>query len=143
MRMNKRQITTYSGFNLVEMLVAGVILSASVVTVGAISTHSLNATHINRQYEQAASVVDKILRMIDYTGIDAFLEKGQTEGYEEDIKPGYQWRVTTQYLEVDRLYRVTITVTWMDRGRMRQITVDTELDGIGSLVMMSTHEPSN
>ncbi len=140
--MNNKRTTIEAGFSLVEMLVAGVILSASVVTVGAISTRSLDATRSNRQVEQAVALIDRLLRIIDDTGIDAFLEKGQTEGYEEDIKPGYQWRVTTQYLEVDQLYRVTVTVTWRDRGRVRQMAVDTEVNGTGSLAMMLTNEPS-
>ncbi len=118
------------GFTLVEAAVASTILCGAVLTVGAISTNSLRSTRLNRQYEAAASLIDKQLRLIDYIGIDEFIELGQMEGSFEEIEPGYHWEVLTEYQDIDSLYLVTITVTWVDYKRPYSISVDTMLDGI-------------
>ena len=118
------------GFSLIETLVASAILSGAVLTVGAISTSSLSGTRLNRQYEVAASLIDKQLSLIDYVGIDEFVELGQMEGVFEEIEPEYHWEVATEYQDIDSLYLVTITVSWVDGRRPYSLSVDTMLDGI-------------
>jgi len=126
------------GFNLVETLVAGAILSGTVLTVGAISTRALTGTRLNRQYETAASLIDKQLSLIDYMGIDEFVELGQTEGVFEDFEPGYQWQATTEYQGIDSLYLVTLTVSWVDNNRPYSLSAQTMLDGKSTYVQVST-----
>jgi len=118
------------GFSLIETLVASAILSGAVLTVGAISTSSLSGTRLNRQYEVAALLIDKQLSLIDYVGIDEFVEIGQMEGDFEEIEPGYHWEVVTEYQDIDSLYLVTITVSWINHKRPYSLSVDTMLDGI-------------
>jgi len=122
--------TSRKGFTLVEAAVASTILCGAVLTVGAISTSALSGTRLNRQYEVAASLIDKQLSLIDYVGIDEFVEIGQMEGDFEEIEPGYHWEVVTEYQDIDSLYLVTITVTWINHKRPYSLTVDTMLDGI-------------
>lgn len=126
--------TNNKGFNLVETLVAGVILSGAVLTVGAISTRSLTGTRLNRQYEVAASLIDKQLTLIDFIGIDEIIELGQLEGDFEEPEPGYHWVIATEYQDIDSLYLVTITVSWLERNRPYSLSVDTMLDGVSLLV---------
>jgi Tfp pilus assembly protein PilV len=120
------------GFNLVETMVASIILSSAVLTVAAISTQALTGTRLNRQYETAVALIDRQLTLMDYIGIDAFEESGQTEGVFEEIEPGYHWEITTEYQGIDSLYQVTITVTWIDRNRPHKISAQTMLDGIST-----------
>lgn len=122
--------TSRKGFTLVEAAVASTILCGAVLTVGAISTSSLSGTRLNRQYEVAASLIDKQLSLIDYVGIDEFVEIGQMEGDFEEIEPGYHWEVVTEYQDIDSLYLVTITVSWVNGRRPYSLSVDTMLDGI-------------
>lgn len=117
------------GFNLVETMVAGVILSGAVLTIGAISTNALKETRLNRQYDVAAALMDKQLTLIDYIGIEEFIEAGQTEGFIDEFEPGYRWQVATEYQDIDNLYLVTITMTWVDGNRPHSLTVQTLLDG--------------
>jgi len=117
------------GFNLVEALVATMILSGAVLTLGAISTNALSSTRLHRHYEMAAAVVDKQLSLIDYVGIDAFLQAGQTEGIVEDQEPAFHWSVTTEYQGTDGLYLIAITVSWLEGNRPYNVTVQTMLDG--------------
>jgi hypothetical protein len=126
------------GFNLVETLVAGAILSGAVLTVGAISTRALTATRLNRQYETASSLIDKQLSLIDYMGIDQFVELGQTEGVFENFEPAYQWQAITEYQGVDSLYLVTLTVTWVDRNRPYSLSAQTMFDGKSTYVETGT-----
>jgi prepilin-type N-terminal cleavage/methylation domain-containing protein len=122
--------TNKKGFSLIETLVASAILSGAVLTLGAISTMSLSGTRLNRQYEMALSLIDKQLSLIDYVGIDEFVELGQMEGVFEEIEPEYYWEVATEYQDIDSLYLVTITVSWVDGNRPYSLSVDTMLDGI-------------
>jgi len=122
------------GFNLVETVVASIILSGAVLTVGAVSTRSLSGTRLNRQYEIAASLIDKQLSLIDYIGIDEFIELGHMEGVFEEFEPGYHWEVSAEYEGIDNLYLLSITVSWVERNRPYSISVETMLNGTGMLV---------
>jgi len=122
------------GFTLVETITASVILCGSVLAVGAISTRSLGETRLNRQYEVAAALADKQLTMIDYVGVEEFIELGQMEGDFEEPEPGYRWEVVTESQDVDNLYLVNITVSWVERKRPYTISVDTMLNGTGMFV---------
>ncbi len=121
--------TKTKGFTLVEVVASSVILCGVVMVVGAISTQALTGTHMNRRYEVAASIADKQLSLIDYVGIDAIVEMGQAEGDYEDSGYEYNWKIDTEYQEIDSLYLVTLTVSWTDRNRPYSISVDTMLNG--------------
>jgi len=138
--MNQAHATSRDGFNLIETMVASIILSAAVLTVGAISTNALTDTRLNRHHEVAASVIERQLTLIDYTGIDQFIETDQTEGFFEQAEPGYRWEVTTEYQGTDNLYLVTITVTWMERSRPYNLTIQTMLNGTGVVTTAETGE---
>jgi hypothetical protein len=99
------------------------------LTLVAITTRSLTETKLNRHYEIAASIIDRQLSLLDYTGIDEFIELGRADGMVEDFEPGYHWEVTTEYQGIDSLYLVTITVTWTERNRPYSVSVDTMLNG--------------
>jgi hypothetical protein len=72
--------------------------------------------------------------LVDLVGIDEFIELGQVEGYFEEPEPGYHWVIATEYQDIDSLYLVTITVSWLERNRPYSLTVDTMLDGVSLLV---------
>jgi Tfp pilus assembly protein PilV len=122
------------GFNLVEALVASVILSGSVLTLAAISTQAVSGLRLNRQYEIAASLADRQLSLIDYMGIDEFIEQGEFEGIFQEYEPDYHWKVVTKDLDIDSLYLVSITVSWVERNRPYSITIDTMLDGTTAIL---------
>lgn len=109
------------------------ILSGAVLTLGAIGTNALSGTRLHRHYEIAAALVDKQLSLIDYMGIDAFIEAGQTDGVVEELGPAYRWSVTTEYQGVDSLYLVTIVVSWLEGVRPYNVTAQTMLDGAGGV----------
>ena len=122
------------GFTLVEAILASAILCGSVMALTALSSRAMSETRLNRQYEQAAMLADRQLTCLDAIGVETFIEMGQTEGVYERIEPGYQWKVVTQSQDIDNLYLVNITVSWVDRNRPYSISVDTRLNGTGSIV---------
>jgi prepilin-type N-terminal cleavage/methylation domain-containing protein len=124
-----RILKSKKGFSLVETLVASVILSGAVLTIGAVSTVAVRGTRLNRRYEIAASLLDKQLNIIDYMGIDEFIDIGQMEGVCEGHED-YRWEVVTEYQDIDSLYLVTITVSWVEGSHPYSISVDTMLDGV-------------
>lgn len=117
------------GFTLVEVIASSVILCAAVMIVGSIATRALIGTRLNRRYETAASLADKQLGLIDYVGIDAVSEMGEMEGELEEAGDTYQWRIETEYQEIDNLYLVTATVNWVEANRPYSLIVDTMFDG--------------
>ncbi len=120
---------TRHGLSLVETLVAGVILSATVVTVSALSSKAMFGTGTNRAYELAASLIDRQMTMIDAVGIDAFMEMGQTQGEFGEIAPDYTWSLFVEPLGIDNLQEVTLTVYWSARGGIKSLSVTTRLNG--------------
>ncbi len=120
---------TRHGLSLVETLVAGVILSATVVTVSALSSKSMYGAGANRAYELAASLLDRQMTMIDAVGIDAFMEMGQTQGEFGEIAPDYTWSLFVEALGIDSLQEVTLTVYWFARGGIKSFSVTTRLNG--------------
>ena len=127
-------------FTLVETITSSAILCGAVLTLVAISSRSLTATRTNRQYEIAASIIDRQLSLLDYVGIDEFIELGQAEGTVEDFEPGYHWAVSTEYQGIDSLYLVTITVTWVERNRPYSVSVQTRLNGESTYVETGTEQ---
>jgi prepilin-type N-terminal cleavage/methylation domain-containing protein len=126
------------GFTLVETVAASGILSISVLILVAITTQSLTGTRLNRQYEIAASIIERQLSLLDYVGIDEFIEIGRADGVVEDFEPGYHWEVSTEYQGIDSLYLVTITVTWAERNRPYSVSLQTRLNGMSTYVEVET-----
>jgi len=117
------------GFTLVEVIAASIILCAVVMIAGAIGTHSLVGTRLNRRYEMAAALADRQLSLIEYAGIDSIVEMGSLDGDSEELGYLYHWEIVTEYQEIDNLYLVTITVGWVEANRPYTLVVDTMLDG--------------
>ncbi len=128
------------GFTLVETVAASGILSISVLILVAITTQSLTSTRLNRQYEIAASIIERQLSLLDYIGIDEFIEIGRADGVVEDFEPGYHWEISTEYQGIDSLYLVTITVTWVERNRPYSVSLQTRLNGMSTYVEAETEQ---
>ena len=122
------------GFTLIETILACVILCASVLTLGAISTRSLSGIRLNRQYETAVALAERQLVLIDYTGIEYFIRLGHMEGDFSNLEMIYHWLVSTTKIGIGNLYEVKITVSWAERNRNYDVSVCTRLNGTGALV---------
>lgn len=118
------------GFTLVEVISASVILCGAVMVVGSIGTQAMIGTKLNRRYEMAASLIDGKLTLIDYVGIESFIEAGELNGASEDYGYMFSWEVQTEYQEIDSLYLVRVIVSWIEGQRPYSVTIDTMFDGV-------------
>jgi len=132
-------------FSLVEMIVAAVLLSGAVVTLCAISNRSLAGVRLNRQHELGWEVLDRQLTLIDYIGIDEFIELGQFEGEfgdEETTGIVYHWSSDMTELEADNLWQVNMVVSWSGGSGVGRLSASTVFNGTGSLESSSESEES-
>lgn len=132
------------GFTLIETIVASTILCGSVLTITAVCSQAMANTRLNRQYETALLLADRQLSLIDYVGIDEFIDLGSYEGDfdKKDFQPLYSWKATIQYENLDDLYYVTVTVNWTDHNRPYSISIDTMLNGISIYAETDTGQES-
>ncbi|HUT31798.1 MAG TPA: hypothetical protein VMX13_18565 [Sedimentisphaerales bacterium] len=122
-----------AGFTLVEALLGAAILAGAVLVLVAGVTRALGGTRLNRQRELAASLLDRQLSMIDYIGIEEFMELGRMEGEFDEYEGRYRWKVVTEAQDIGFLYKVNITVSWVEGNRPYSVSVDTMLNGRGIL----------
>jgi len=120
---------TRAGFTLVETVLGAAILAFAVIMLVAGTTRALAGARLNRQRELAAALLDRQLAMIDYIGIEEFIELGQMEGEFDEFDGRYGWQVVTEPQVIGTLYKVSITVAWVDGDRPYSLTVDTMLNG--------------
>jgi prepilin-type N-terminal cleavage/methylation domain-containing protein len=123
---------TKKGFSLIEMLVASLLLSAAVVVLCAISTRSMTGVKLNRQYETAWNLLDKQLTMIDYMGIDEFLELRQMSGQFDLQGVGqtvYKWEAAVNEGDLDNVYIVSVSISWDYAAREGRVSASTILNG--------------
>lgn len=121
---------TKKGFTLIETLVASTILCGSVLAITAVSSKALSNTVQNRRYETALLLADRQLGLIDYIGIDEFINLGNYDGEFTDYELPYTWHADVQYENLDDLYYITVTVSWKDNSRPYSVSIDTMLDGV-------------
>ena len=121
----------HRGFSLVEVIVAAMILSGAVVAICSISTRSFLGVKLNRDYEQAWDMLDRQMTMIDYMGVDQFLELAETSGICEGDTTGvvHYWQAVVTEEEIPGLYAVNVAISWQDGPRLRQVTARTMLNG--------------
>jgi len=137
--------TGRAGFSLVEMVVAAVLLSGAVVALCAISNKSLGGVKLNRETELAWELLDRQLTLIDYIGVEQFIEAGQLEGGfddEQDSQAVYLWSSDITEGEIDNIYQVDMVVSWTAGGRAGQVSASTVFNGTGSTELSSESEES-
>jgi len=129
-----KRLRNNKGFSLIEMIVASIILSLAVVSICGLGTKSMTAVRSNRDYEVAWDLLDRQLTLIDYAGIEDFINQGQTTGHfgDDESESTHLWAVKFEEGEYDSLYNVQLTVTWGSQRVPRSISVSTVINGSGA-----------
>jgi len=122
-----------SGFTLVEAILATVILCGAVLAISAVSTRSMSTVQNNRFYEEALSIADRQLTMVDYMGVEDFISLGRDSGVIEMGDREYYWQIETAEQGIDNLYMVKAMVSWQQSGKVFSVGVDTMINGLGLL----------
>jgi general secretion pathway protein I len=117
-----------SGFTLLELLVAFVVLAFGIVGVlRAVSTGLLAARDAG-DYTTAATLAEMQLAQLRWD--ENLQSDGESEGDFGDLYPDYKWAammepVELPDLEESGLQRVELTVTWEHGKREHHLTVET------------------
>lgn len=121
------------GFSLIEMIVASIILSLAVVSICAVGTKSMTAVKFNREYEIAWDLLDRQLTIIDYAGIEEFINNGQMQGQfgGDDTGVTHYWSAICEEGDYDYLYNLELTVMWGSETSPSSISISTVFNGTG------------
>jgi general secretion pathway protein I len=136
MRSDRRQ----SGYTLIEVLVAFMILTLALTVLLRIFSGGLRNVSVSSDYATATLIAESRLAA---AGIDIPLRPGETSGTEGER---FEWTVSVQdyqpwpgYRSAARgldAYRVTVTVEWPNGDKTRSVDLSTvrllTVGGIGS-----------
>ena len=118
-----------SGYSLIEVLVAMMVLAMSLTVLFRIFSGGLRNVEVAAEYSRAVIIAETKLAE---AGIAADLAPGESFGMEHGR---FHWRRTVEdYRPFDSIdsdsspiaaYQVTIAIEWEHRGRMREISLST------------------
>ena len=117
------------GFTLIEVLAASLLLALGVAAICGICSRALSQAIVDQSIESAWRVIDRQFTLIDTMGIDAFVLKNETEGTQDYLGKEFYWSAVVQQGDLDRLYTVTLVVSWQDGKRGRQVSCSTMFNG--------------
>lgn len=101
---------------LMDVLVAGMVLSGALVAVLGIASRSLNAQLRGEQIQEAAMVLDSLLNDVLAVGPAEYLKVGELSGVVEPPFDRFTYRITIDDVSPSQPFRVTARVWWNAGG---------------------------
>ena len=127
--MSKRIKRQTSGFTLVEVLVAGVVLALSAAVLGTTISQGMHSLALARDYQQAAELLDETLTKIDIVGPARLLYEGPLEDFFDSPHDGFAWQANIEQRTEGYLYEVTVSILWTTpAGEQRSVQGQTLLN---------------
>ena len=118
-----------AGFTLVEVLVAGVILTLSAGALGLSVSRCMGSLSLARDYQRAAELLDRTFTKIDLIGPALLLYEGPSEGLFEEPHDRFAWQAKIDSRLEGHLYEVTVRILWeTPSGKPRFIEAQTLLN---------------
>ena len=111
-----------AGFSLVEMVVALMIFSVSVVAVIEVFTLCLRATGTSLNHTRAVFLAQGL---IEEAASEGTMMAGEESGEFGDGFPGATWTQEITESDTAGLYEVRVTVAWEERGTERTFELST------------------
>ncbi|HOQ05839.1 MAG TPA: hypothetical protein PKY88_11565 [Anaerohalosphaeraceae bacterium] len=122
--MSTKTVPFRSGFNLLETILASSLLAGAVMTLGALSSRSVQTVRLDQETERAWELADMQLKLIDAYGVSAFQKLGQFAGqFSQD--ESYSWQAEIKELDIPYLYSVEIVVSWKSGSKVHSIRCQT------------------
>lgn len=114
-----------SGFSLLEVLVAFVVMGLVVGVLLQLFGSSMRSVALSQEYSFAVQVAESRLAAV---GTEIPVEQGNLSG--EESGSGYRWQIAMEPLELDdklealpltaQIFRVAVTVTWASGDKPRE-----------------------
>ncbi|MBN1554205.1 MAG: type II secretion system protein [Phycisphaerae bacterium] len=112
---------TTSGFTLVEVLAAGMILALSAAAISLGVRQSLHSLQKARDFQEAAELLGRVMTKIDILGPGVVSAEGPTAGVFDPPREKFEWESQIELLASESwLYEVTVRIAWRDAGGRRQ-----------------------
>jgi Tfp pilus assembly protein PilV len=126
----------HRGFSLIETLVAAGLLATATVTICTLGAKSLSSLRAHQDYEKAWDILDRQMVLIEQLGVQTLVNNPKASGVINDQQSGqqWQWRVSVEPLEIERLYSLSMTLEWVSDGKARRIQCDTRLRAAEDIV---------
>ncbi|MEJ5260588.1 MAG: hypothetical protein WHS88_10395 [Anaerohalosphaeraceae bacterium] len=122
--MKPRSSPFRCGFNLLETILASSLLAGAVMTLGALSSRSIQTVRLDQETERAWELADMQLKLIDAYGVSAFQKLGQFSGQFAQNE-SYSWQAEIKELTIPSLYSVEIVVSWKSGSKVHSIRCQT------------------
>ena len=103
-----------SGFSLIEILIAMMVLGVAIVGLTEGVTVALQSNKESELQSTAALFASGVIEALRAEG---YIEKGETEGDCGDDLPLYRWKQTIKNADLDGLHEVTVTVENSKSGK--------------------------
>jgi general secretion pathway protein I len=117
------------GFSLLEMVVAMAILSLALGALYQGASGASRNVRSDEKYAYGVELAQSLLAMNAQVPEQGVRQSGETEG-------GFRWRVETRPVELERtalagasLHDIEVAVSWEDRGRNREVVLDSVVEG--------------
>lgn len=104
------------GLALMDVMVAGLVLSGALVAVLGIASRSLSAQLRGQQIQEASMVLDSLLSDVLAIGPSNYLKSGEMGGTVDPPFDQYTYRISIDDISPDQPFRVTARVWWEMAG---------------------------
>ena len=117
------------GFSLIETLVAAGLLATATVTICTLGARSLSSLRAHQDYEKAWDMLDRQMVLIEQLGVQSLVNNPNAAGVISDPQSGqqWQWQVSVESLDMERLYAVSMSLEWVSDGTLRRIECETRM----------------
>ena len=113
--MNRRRRIAQRGFTLVEMIVATLILALAITGALSAISNSTRAVESGERLQTAALLAQNKLTELELETTN--MTSGEQQGDFGEEYPTYRWRTQTDTTEFEKLFMVTLTVSWGENNQ--------------------------
>jgi len=118
----------HTGFTLIEVLVAGMILAISAAVMGTALSHAYASLSEARDERRAAILLDDLLTKIDMVGPARIADQGPRQGNFDGSDARFSWSVDIKSRPQGHLYDITATLSWASGKQNKSVQAHTYLN---------------
>lgn len=126
--MRSRSPRRHRGFTLIEVLIAGILLAASIAVMGTAVSRSYRGSADANDDRRAALLLSDLMTKIDLIGPARLASEGPRSGSFDGEDSRFSWSVEIQNRQQGHLYQVNVTLSWTAGTTKRRAQVQTLLD---------------
>ena len=107
--------TAQLGFTLIEMIVATLILALAITGALSAISNSTRAVEVGERLQTAALLAQNKLTELELETTN--MMSGEQQGDFGEEYPTYRWRTQTDTTEFEKLFKVTLIVSWGENNQ--------------------------